>query len=349
MEHIQRFDFIGLILIIGGVSCLLVGFTLGQDHQWSAPSTITLLVVAIVMLICGMVNEFYTKKNPIIPPRIFKTRTTSIFLFSSFLHAVGFFAATIYLPLYFQVQGSSALRSGIEMLPYSLTASVTAVLSGQVIAKTLRYRPTLWVGWAVTVIGSGLMITLDEKSNEAKRILYLLVAAGGVGCLFQTPVIGMQAAMPLKDMATSTAALGLIRQIGGTIGISAGQAIIISDLRRRLTPIQNYGGDDVPDGDLINNVHGLTQIQPPDVRDAVIHQYTKSIATVWLVCTPLFALGLLSVLAVREYSMRRNVQRTSKVTNAAEDEKRHDLEAPASPITDNDHSVNEERRTTTDV
>lgn len=31
--------------------------------------------------------------------------------------------------------------------------------------------------------------------------------------------------MPLKDMATSTAAMVLIRTIGGTIGISIGQAI----------------------------------------------------------------------------------------------------------------------------
>lgn len=35
----------------------------------------------------------------------------------------------------------------------------------------------------------------------------------------------MQAAMPNKDMATSTAAVGLVRQLGSTIGVSVGQAI----------------------------------------------------------------------------------------------------------------------------
>lgn len=44
----------------------------------------------------------------------------------------------------------------------------------------------------------------------------------------QTPLIGLQAAMPLKDMATSTAAFILIRTLGGTIGIAVGQAIISS-------------------------------------------------------------------------------------------------------------------------
>lgn len=57
-------------------------------------------------------------------------------------------------------------------------------------------------------------------------MLYLLVAALGVGCLFQTPLIGLQAAMPLKDMATSTSTFGFIRTLGGTVGISVGQAIL---------------------------------------------------------------------------------------------------------------------------
>ena len=39
--------------------------------------------------------------------------------------------------------------------------------------------------------------------------------------------------MPLKDMATSTAAFVLIRTIGGTVGISIGQAIISSVSPRR--------------------------------------------------------------------------------------------------------------------
>ena len=35
----------------------------------------------------------------------------------------------------------------------------------------------------------------------------------------------MQAAMPIKDMATSTATVGLLRQLGSTVGVSVGQVI----------------------------------------------------------------------------------------------------------------------------
>ena len=43
------------------------------------------------------------------------------------------------------------------------------------------------------------------------QVLYPLIAGAGIGGLFQPPLIGMQAAMPMKDMATSTATFGLIR------------------------------------------------------------------------------------------------------------------------------------------
>lgn len=42
-------------------------------------------------------------------------------------------------------------------------------------------------------------------------MLYLLVTALGVGCFFQAPLIGLQAAMPPKDMATSIGTFGLLK------------------------------------------------------------------------------------------------------------------------------------------
>ncbi|KAK7693539.1 hypothetical protein QCA50_003108 [Cerrena zonata] len=91
----------------------------------------------------------------------------------------------------------------------------------------------MWFSWVIIVLGYGLMIQLDEKSNTAEKVLYLLISAVGIGCLFQTPLIGLQAAMPLKDMATSTSTFGFIRTLGGTVGISVGQAILSGFLRRK--------------------------------------------------------------------------------------------------------------------
>jgi hypothetical protein len=79
-------------------------------------------------------------------------------------------------------------------------------------------------------------------SYSAVQIVYPLIAGIGLGALFLPPLIGMQAAMPVKDMATSSTTFGLFRYVmflpdhpylflwaysilGSTIGISVGQAI----------------------------------------------------------------------------------------------------------------------------
>lgn len=151
-EVIKDFDFVGLILIIAGIILVLLGFTNGQN-SWSSVATIVPLALAVVLLLAGGVNEVYTSKSPIIPPRLFSTRTTAGLLISVFLHGIAFLAATYYIPLYFQILGSTATLAGIKMLAFSLGTALAATVSGLVIKKTTAYRPTLWFGWAVICLG----------------------------------------------------------------------------------------------------------------------------------------------------------------------------------------------------
>ncbi|KIO29864.1 hypothetical protein M407DRAFT_20934 [Tulasnella calospora MUT 4182] len=317
-SHIANFDFVGLFLILGGVVCLLVGFN-QSETSWHSPSTIALITVSVPIIAAGIVNEFYTSRRPIIPPRIFKTRTTSLILVTVFLHAFVFFAAVFFLPLYFSIRGANALTSGVRMLPFSLVASAFAALSGQAVARMGAYRPTLWFGWVVMTLGFGLMIDLNGSSNLAKQVVYLIVAAIGTGCLFQTPLMGIQAAMPQKDMATVTSTFGLLRQIGGTIGISASGSVYVSFLRRRLDDIQGFDASRIPNGQLINGVGSLHNIQPDSVRDQVIGAYATSLSSIWLICTPLVALAMILSFFVRGYSLKRGIVREQANAKPAAD------------------------------
>jgi len=56
-----------------------------------------------------------------------------------------------------------------------------------------------------------LRVTHPMIFCSAVKAIYPLIAAIGVGGLFQTPLICLQAAMPFKDMATSTATFVLLR------------------------------------------------------------------------------------------------------------------------------------------
>ncbi|KAJ7343348.1 major facilitator superfamily domain-containing protein [Mycena albidolilacea] len=306
-EHNQEFDYAGLLLIVSGVVCLLVGFN-SSETSWSSAETIALLTVGCVLLVVAGVNEALTKRSPIIPPRLFQTRTTAILLITTFFHALAFFGGAYYLPLYFQVLGSSATGAGVRMLPYSLGGALVSACSGQVVARIKAYRPVIWFAWPVMTLGFGLMIGLDDKSGAAREAVFPLIAALGVGCLFQTPLIGLQAAMPIKDMATSTATYGFIRQIGGTVAVALGQAIITSTLRKKIAHIHNLTVNiDTTPAALSQSVLTLKNIPDATQRRELIHAYARSISMIWLVVTPILFAGLILSLFIRPYTLTRTI------------------------------------------
>lgn len=154
-SHVSTFDFLGLGIIISGVSLLLVGLTSGEIN-WRSPTTICCLSVGISLLGLMMVVESTTNRTPIIPPRLFKDRTTAMILLSVFLHALVFYATAFYLPLYYESLGASATMAGVEMLTYSLGTGIFSVVGGFLLPKMKDYRHIIWVCWGFQVLGYGL-------------------------------------------------------------------------------------------------------------------------------------------------------------------------------------------------
>jgi hypothetical protein len=154
------------------------------------------------------------------------------------------------------------------------------------------------------VLGWGLMTTLDDHSDTAKKVIYPLITAAGAGALFQIPLIALQAAMPLKDMATSTGAFGFLRTMGGTVGIAIGQAIFTSVLKKKINKIPGLSGYDTSPGALSENVRTLRNLAQPE-RGEIIHAYTKSLSAIWVFNTPLVGVGFIMVLFIKAYSLMR--------------------------------------------
>lgn len=301
-QHVSEFDFFGLFLIVTGVVCVLVGFN-QSENSWSSPATIALLVVGCSELLLAAFWESYTSRSPIIPPRLFRTRTTAILLITVFLHGFAFFAASFYLPVYYQVLGASATKAGIQILPYSLGSSVISLIVGFLIAKTGEVRSVIWISYFLMTLGYGLMILLDESSSLAVQVITPLVAGFGVGGLFFPPLILMQAAMPIKDMATTTATTGLIRQLGSTVGVSVGQTIWSSELRKRLSSITTTL--DLSSANIAESIRQINTLMPLSLRKEVQHAYTTSISTIWVVDTPIIGVCFVLVMFLKAYSLRR--------------------------------------------
>lgn len=104
---------------------------------------------------------------------------------------------------------------------------------------------------------------------------------------------------------SATATFGLVRTLAGSIGITIGGTVFASELRRRLPQVQGYAASGVAasGAQALSNVSALKNIQPPELRQAVLRAYADSLRIVWIVATPLAACGLACSLIIKVYSM----------------------------------------------
>lgn len=117
-EKLKNLDLIGALLFMGGIVCILLVFQYGGFvHAWNSSQVIGLIVGFGLFMIAFTINEIYQKENALIPLRILTQRT----VWSSSIFNIGigaaYFTISFFLPIYFQIRGSSALRSGVQTIP----------------------------------------------------------------------------------------------------------------------------------------------------------------------------------------------------------------------------------------
>ena len=114
----------------------------------------------------------------------------------------------------------------------------------------------------------GLLIDLKYPFSSAKSAVFQLITGVGIGGLFQTPLIALQAAMPSRDMAVATGALVLFRLLGSAAGVALGGTILNNQLGNRLSDISDYTPRNFQ-----GNVQSLMQLNPPELRDRVLSAF----------------------------------------------------------------------------
>ena len=226
---------------------------------------------------------------------MFKNRTTLFFLIGSLLHATAFIPSNWIIPEMLQgVRGVGAIGSGVQLLPFSCVVATCTVVAGQINSRLRIIRPVVWTGYGVAALGFGLFYHFFSYPIPfATQEGLFVVAALGTGLSLQVPMLVLQAAMPLKDMAATTAAWTLTRSIGGTVGLAVFTAVLNTGLRSRFEKIPGYGTEfTVPQS--ASDYQKLHDLPDGELKDKVLGAFADSFKLCWIIECALFA-GALAV------------------------------------------------------
>ncbi|HYC06955.1 MAG TPA: MFS transporter, partial [Candidatus Binatia bacterium] len=176
--------------------------------------------------------------DPIVPLGLFRNRSFTVSVVSMFLVGFGFLGAVVFLPRWFQaVAGASATESGYNILPLLLGLIVSAIVSGQIVARTGHYKALIFGSLVVLAVGLYLMTQLRVDTNRQLMWLWMLITGIGIGPSFAVFTLVVQNAVSPDRIGVATSSLTFFQQIGGTIGLTISSTIFATRIVAEL-PVQ---------------------------------------------------------------------------------------------------------------
>lgn len=216
----QKIDYLGAIVFAAGIIPVLIGLTNVQTNAFASPEVAGLIAFGLALLGLFLFIEARVQE-PIIPLELFRNRSFAAAAAASFFASIGFFAAVIFLPRYFQtVLGETATSSGYATLPLLLGVIISSVAAGQLVARRGQYK-SLILG-AILLIATGSLLLTNVKADTDPWALrgWMFVAGLGIGPTLSVFTIVVQNAVPFQYLGAATSNLTFFRQVGGSVGLA---------------------------------------------------------------------------------------------------------------------------------
>ena len=230
----RNIDYVGAALFTAALVPILVGLSNKRTLEWTDPWVGGLILAGLVL--AGIFIWWESRaKDPIIHLDLFRNRTVAISVACMFLAAFGFFGTVVFLPQWFQVvRGMNATDSGLNLLPLVFALIVAATLSGQLAARTGRYKEIMFGAMALLAVGLFLMTNLRADTELPMLWLWMVVAGLGVGPSFALFAALVQNSVAPRIVGAATSSLTFFQQIGGTIGLTIAGTFLADALKRVL-------------------------------------------------------------------------------------------------------------------
>jgi len=302
----HRIDYLGATLIAAFATAVVLATSWGgTTYAWSSPVIIALFVGSAVMLGGWFLAE-RRAAEPVLPLRLFRNPVFSVAAGISLAAGFALFGSISYLPLFLQVaHGISPTLSGVYLLPMVGGLLLTSIGSGQLIAKTGRYKIYPIVGTAVLVVALFLLSRLDEHTSTALTSTYFFVLGFSLGLILQVLVIAVQNSADYADLGAATSGVTFFRSIGGSFGVSVFGAIFSIRLAGELATALR--GVTLPSGFKAASAAAdpaLLKKLPAAIRADVQHAFSLALHPVFLYAIPVALVAFVLSWFLREVPLR---------------------------------------------
>ncbi len=224
-----RLDLPAVGLVSGGALGIVWGLVRAGDVGWGSAATIMALGLGLLLLL-GFVAWERRAPEPMLPLRLFQSRTFAAANATGFLMVAALFGAAFLVSQYFQIGlGVSPLGTGVRLLPWTATPMLVAPAAG-ILSDRIGQRPVMVAGMFLQGIGlAWLALVATTGVGYGQLVLPLLVAGVGVSMALASTPAAVLSAVALPDMGKASGANSTFQRFGSVFGVAVATAVFAAN------------------------------------------------------------------------------------------------------------------------
>lgn len=220
-QKVKKIDWAGIILLIIGVGSLQTVLERGETDDWFAATYIIVLTVAAAISLILFVYRELTTEHPVVKLSILKYPSLSISAILTFITGMGMFTSVYLTPILAQrFLGFSPTQSGLLLLPGAITAVLALIVTGRLLQRGVPPALIVLLGFLCFIYFNWSMSQVSLDISFSAISSSLIFRAIGMALLTVPLSTLAVSALQSKDITQGTAINNMMRQLGGSFGIS---------------------------------------------------------------------------------------------------------------------------------
>ncbi len=237
------FDNIGFGLLMVWTGALQIVLDKGQEDDWFGALWVRWAVTALVLALAGWLWHSWTHPNGLVDLRVLKDRNFRTGCFMIAMLGMAIYITIAILPLYYQeVLGYTAFTAGLVVGPRGIGSFIGSPVVG-FLGSRVDQRMLLSGGFIAFGICALTFGTVNLDIGPYTLLIPITLTGFALSFVFVPLATMATSTIPREEMGNATGLFNMLRNIGGSIGISMATTALVrrsaqhqSDLAANLGP-----------------------------------------------------------------------------------------------------------------
>lgn len=213
-------DYIGLSLVALGLGALQIVLDKGQQEDWFDSLFIIIFTCIAVGGITCAIFWLLRQKNPIVNLKLFSIPSFGMSSIMIFFVGFALYSSSALLPMQVQMNfGYDATLSGLVLSPSGLTTLFLMPVAGRLVSR-IQARYLISFGMLINAFGMWATGLVTPQTDYNTFVLVRILQTLGLPFLFVPAATLAFSQISSKDSNNASAIISLMRNLGGSIGIS---------------------------------------------------------------------------------------------------------------------------------